>query len=313
MFDDSGEFLAVVNDKIVGEGELVNGAQVTEIKDGTVRFNYRGRDFVKSVGQGCEKVFNKGRSSIDTKDKSFGQIFKDKAWGQSQCSLEGERIKEFISQHQDKIIIIFIVLAVVFLLMYIYVAIVLQMIAIKTDTSSSWLAWIPIANFYLMCKIANRAGWFFLIIFLSIIIGIGGAMLSIPRQIVDIVGSIVGFIFGILIWVKIAEARNKPAWIGLLIAIITPICIIGIIVWAIITNSYDIPVSLGVIAVSWIISFIIMGYLAFSNGAAENKAYSDIPQAEKKKEEIKDDKKDNDKTEGDNKGDSQPLPPPFRL
>lgn len=83
------------------------------------------------------------------------------------------------------------------LIFYIYFAICLMTIANKNSTPNSWLAWIPIANMYLMCKIAGKPGWWFI-------------LLLIP---------IVNIIIGIIIWMKIAEARNKPAWLGILMII----------------------------------------------------------------------------------------------
>ena len=42
------------------------------------------------------------------------------------------------------------------LVVYIWMAICLQKIAEKTNTPNGWLAWIPIANIYLMCMIAGK-------------------------------------------------------------------------------------------------------------------------------------------------------------
>jgi uncharacterized membrane protein YhaH (DUF805 family) len=80
---------------------------------------------------------------------------------------------------------------------YIWMAICLQKIAEKTNTPNSWLAWIPVANLYLMCKIAGKAWWWML-------------LCLIPY---------VNIIFVIIIWWKIAEARGKPGWWGLLLLI----------------------------------------------------------------------------------------------
>ena len=50
------------------------------------------------------------------------------------------------------LIIVFLILLVI----YIYSALSVQFIAKKTNTSKSWLAWIPIANSYLICKIIDK-------------------------------------------------------------------------------------------------------------------------------------------------------------
>src|SRR5690348_4514938 len=45
---------------------------------------------------------------------------------------------------------------------YIYVSLALQTIANKTgNTQNSWLAWIPIANIFLMLSIAKKPMWWF--------------------------------------------------------------------------------------------------------------------------------------------------------
>ncbi len=87
---------------------------------------------------------------------------------------------------------------------YVYMAIALQTMAKKTNTKNSWLAWIPIANVYLMTQIAGISGWYTLTVLLLII-------------------PLVGYIamLGVMIWFwwKIAEAVKKPGWLGILIII----------------------------------------------------------------------------------------------
>ena len=81
-----------------------------------------------------------------------------------------------------------------YILIYAYMAYALQTIARKTNTENGWLAWIPILDLYLMCKIVGKPGWW-VILFL------------IP---------IVNVIILIILWMRIAEARNKPSWLGIL-------------------------------------------------------------------------------------------------
>ena len=73
----------------------------------------------------------------------------------------------------------------------------MQIIAKKTDTPNGWLAWIPIANIYLLCKIADMSGWWTLAIFVPLL----------------------NTIMMIIWWWRVAEARNKPGWLGILIII----------------------------------------------------------------------------------------------
>ena len=96
---------------------------------------------------------------------------------------------------------------------YVYLAICLQTIARKTGTEHGWLAWIPIANAYLMCKVAGKPGWWLLLFFIPI----------------------VNIVFMVIVWMGIAEARDKKGWLGILMIV---------------------PIA----------NLIVPGYLAFSGG-----------------------------------------------
>jgi len=80
---------------------------------------------------------------------------------------------------------------------YAYMAFALQMIATKTHIPNAWLAWIPIANIYLMCKIAGKPGWWTVLALIPL----------------------VGIVVLAIVWAGIAKARNKPAWVGVLFVI----------------------------------------------------------------------------------------------
>jgi len=97
---------------------------------------------------------------------------------------------------------------------YVYMAVCLQTIARKTGTEHGWLAWIPIANVYLMCKVAGKPGWWLLLFFIPI----------------------VNIVFMVIVWMGIAEARDKKGWLGILMIV---------------------PIA----------NLIIPGYLAFSGGS----------------------------------------------
>ncbi|MFH1691975.1 MAG: DUF5684 domain-containing protein [Candidatus Omnitrophota bacterium] len=86
---------------------------------------------------------------------------------------------------------------VVGFLTYLFFAFCLQLIAAKTATPNAWLAWIPIANLYLMCKVAAKPVWWMFCFFVPFI----------------------NIIFVVLLWMGIAQARNKPAWLGLLMLV----------------------------------------------------------------------------------------------
>ncbi len=80
---------------------------------------------------------------------------------------------------------------------YLYFAIMLTMIAGKTGTPGGWMAWLPIANLVLMCRIAKKPGWFVL-------------LLLVP---------IVNLFVFVAVWMGIARARGRSAGLGLLILV----------------------------------------------------------------------------------------------
>ena len=80
---------------------------------------------------------------------------------------------------------------------YVWWGLCMHIIAHKTNTPNPWLAWIPIANVYLMCIIAGKPAWWIILCFIPF----------------------VNIIIFIILWMGIAKARNKPDWIGILMII----------------------------------------------------------------------------------------------
>lgn len=109
------------------------------------------------------------------------------------------------------------VFVIICIAIYIYAAIALMAIAKRTKTPNAWLAWIPIANIYLMTQIGKQSGWWTLGILVAIIPIVGGLAVL----------ALVAF----LGW-KIAEALNRPGWWGILLAIpIVNLVIMGVMAW----------------------------------------------------------------------------------
>ena len=96
------------------------------------------------------------------------------------------------------------------LIAYIYSSLCLYFIAKKTSKEPAWMAWVPIANLFLMCKIASISYWFLLILLLTFI---------------PFLGFLTSIAFTGFVWHKIALARGKEGWIGIL----TCIPIVGLI------------------------------------------------------------------------------------
>ena len=109
---------------------------------------------------------------------------------------------------------------------YAFTAFCLQTLARKTDIEHGWLAWIPIANIYIMCKIAGKPGWWTILFFIPI----------------------VNIVFLVIVWMGMAEARDKNKWLGFLAIV---------------------PVG----------NLIFLGYLAFSGGSIETRQAIDVQPA----------------------------------
>ena len=110
-----------------------------------------------------------------------------------------------------------IVVAVIGIAVYIYAAFALMAIAKRTGTKNGWLAFIPIANIYLMTQIAKLPAWYTFAVLLAII---------------PIVGGLAATAAIIYIWWKIAEAIQKPGWWSLLMLIpVVNLVIMGVMAW----------------------------------------------------------------------------------
>ena len=119
---------------------------------------------------------------------------------------------------------IFIILIFVMIAVYIYFALALMKVAKRTQTKPAWLAWIPIANLYLLSKVAKMHWWPIIILFLANILA------GFQNTIVSLIGSIFSLVFVIfvIIWTwKVCEIRGKPGWW----AVITIIPLFGWIWW----------------------------------------------------------------------------------
>lgn len=94
---------------------------------------------------------------------------------------------------------------------YVYTALALMTIATKTNTPNAWLAWIPIANIFLMFNIAGKPAWWFILILIPL----------------------VNIVIAIIVWMAIAEARHKPNWWGILMIVpVVGLIVPGYLAWA---------------------------------------------------------------------------------
>jgi len=91
----------------------------------------------------------------------------------------------------------------VLLIVYVYCSICLQIIAKKTDQRPAWMAWVPIANLFLMCKIGKMDYKWLLLLLVSFVPLIG-----------PFFGPICALFWTAFVWYKIALARGKEGWMG---------------------------------------------------------------------------------------------------
>lgn len=160
---------------------------------------------------------NTQKTELDEKEAQEG-LKEEKQQSESDISTAANNHQK--AKNLEKLVAVFAGIILLLLIpIYIYSSICLQFIAKKTNRPPVWLAWIPVANLFLMCKIAGISYWWLLLILGSFIPVLGFVCAM----------GLTGFL-----WYKIAIARNKPGWIG-------------------------------VLAIVPLVNFFIMGYLAFSD------------------------------------------------
>jgi hypothetical protein len=99
---------------------------------------------------------------------------------------------------------IVIFLVILFLAIYVYMALAMMAIAKKTNNEPAWLAWIPVANLYLMSKIAKMHWWPMLL------------LIAFPIPFLNVFAMLAFAVF-MFIWMwKIFEAVGRPGWWALL-------------------------------------------------------------------------------------------------
>lgn len=100
---------------------------------------------------------------------------------------------------------------------YIYGALALMAIAKRTNTPNAWLAWIPIANVYLMTQIGKTPWW---------------TIFGLILVFIPFIGSLIVAGLTIYWWWFISKARSKPEWWGILMIIpIVNWVMMGIMAW----------------------------------------------------------------------------------
>jgi hypothetical protein len=118
-----------------------------------------------------------------------------------------------------------IVSSIVSLLFYVFTAVMLYLIANKTGTSLPWLAFIPIANIFLMVQIAKKPIWWLALLFLPIITPIIALLAIVDPTGGIIVAVLTGAVIlvcvaaWLLVSIGISSARGKSVIWGILLFI----------------------------------------------------------------------------------------------
>ncbi|HVT11766.1 MAG TPA: DUF5684 domain-containing protein [Fimbriimonadaceae bacterium] len=86
---------------------------------------------------------------------------------------------------------------IVLVAIYLLLAYPLYAMGRKVDSNNAWFAFVPILNVFLMLEIAGKEAWWFILFLIPC----------------------VGFIFYIITWMGIAEAMDKPGWLGALMIV----------------------------------------------------------------------------------------------
>jgi len=143
--------------------------------------------------------------------------------------------------------LIFLIFVLVYFLLpflfYIYFAICLMSLTKKVQASHMWMAWVPVLNFYLLCKIAGKSGEWFVCLLLPIILPLLVISFRLipyfPQIIVSIItlfaalSVLVVIIMWMILWREIAKKVGKPEIYGVLMLIpIVNLIIMGILAFS---------------------------------------------------------------------------------
>lgn len=197
------EKTAIINGNIKREGDFVDGARVIEITEVYVKFKYQDNTFIVRLGRDDaesprELQFDTQKIRVSRKKLKFANNLFQKGFSDT---VQKDMISFFLKMGSAAIAIASIIVVA----FYIFLSYTLQKIASKTNTKNGWFAWVPILSTILHCDIAQKPRWWTAVILLTLFI--------------PLIGGIIFLVFYIVIWMKIAQRRNRPAWLGILVSV----------------------------------------------------------------------------------------------
>ena len=99
---------------------------------------------------------------------------------------------------------------IVWLAVYVYMALALMTIANKTGTRDAWMAWVPILNLWLLIQVSGKEAWWIILFFIPV----------------------ANIVAAVIIWMAVAERLGKPSWWGILMIVpFVNIIVPGYLAW----------------------------------------------------------------------------------
>ncbi len=130
-------------------------------------------------------------SSLITKNNSDRLIAQD-----SNVDSSSLRTYDSLTEEEKALFNKIILFASIFgLVVYVFTSFCLMKIADKLEIPNSWLAWIPIAQIWVMVRAAGKPGWWLILFFIPL----------------------VNFVIGLIVFFSIPTSLNKSSLYGLLL------------------------------------------------------------------------------------------------
>lgn len=129
-------------------------------------------------------------------------------------------------------IVFALVMAVV---IYIYTALAMMTIAKKLGYDKAWLAWIPVANVFLLPILAQKP-WQMGFIIISPLLVSFFVKMPVLGALITFAAGIASLVFSIMYTWQIFERRKYPGWLSLLVLVpglgaLIGLVVIGIVAW----------------------------------------------------------------------------------
>ncbi len=196
----------------VGSDFVYNGYVDVSGEDLTAQINYGGITYFVQKGDTLKEYkvvsVDKDRVVLDGKNGRVMMEFKKPVskgdvsgvQDRKERVIAGEEIFIVGPATEDPAQVVALLIAlgvnlVVIILAYVFFSLCLYFMALKTQTRHAWLAWIPVANIFLMCSIGKIRFWWLL-------------LLLVP---------LVNIVIMFFMWYKIIKARGKPWWLLILL------------------------------------------------------------------------------------------------